>query len=170
MKVRYLKEKPEGNFREIKNHKSYYVSDKGVLMHHITEGKHKDKYTILKTKVMKNKGYYGFLPTSTLIVDRTVYRAFIDDNLQYGDKIIHKDGNWLNNDPDNLEKTTFKDYLTKYPYKNHVKVVDENGNVYSSMMDASRNLYTSNTTIKNYLKDGYKGRLEINVKRTDSDD
>ncbi len=162
--MRYLKEKPQGNFKPL-HIEGYYISEDGVIMHEVTTGNHKGSYSIVKS-FMQKRGHrqIAYIQNITcLTVDRAVYKAFVGD-LKSNEYILHKDGDPTNNHYTNLEKVNYTEYVKHYPFKNHKKVIDENGNVYPSVMDASRHLYVAHTTIRNYCKDGYKGRLELNVK------
>lgn len=92
------------------------------------KGKKYGKPFIIKKSIERNKCYvvkiWNGKNATTLFVDSVVIKAFVPnpDNKKF---IIHKDGNKLNNNSDNLEWSEIRDCQTKYPKELREQVIND---------------------------------------------
>ena len=171
MSKRYISKIPKGDFKEIPDHKEYFIDRTGVVIHKITKGNNRGKISIMK-HVLKRSTVYVTVHGVAVTVDSLVYKTFVKYNPKRKKHFFkHKDNNIYNHDPDNLIPVTQNLVAhRKEPYKNQYKIIDDKGNIYNSMKDAAKHLYCSHTTIQNYLKDDYKGWIDLKIKRLKEDE
>ena len=148
----------------------YQISNKGNI-------RHKVKLNIRKTSI--NKGYeycdiYVLQKPTKIGVHRLVATAFVPNPLNLPE-VNHKNHNRLDNRVENLEWTSYSENMTHFGLKNSKSVImidkdtDEILKEYNSIVDASRDVKTSDSNISLVLKGkqmtagGYKWKYKDKI-------
>lgn len=151
----YVNEKSE-EWRKIKYHSNYMVSNNGNVKN-ITTGK------LLKASRNKTSGYmyirlysdYG--GRTSFRLHRLVALHFLDNPLGYED-VNHIDEDKENNKVSNLEWCSHIDNIRhgtgikRSKNSRSLKIIDNNGVVYNSIRDCSRDLQISSGAITEHLQ------------------